>query len=100
MKLPDVRFNIDPKTGAWIPVTPEDARAPYVRFERRPIAVGESYRVVKGGIATGESKLFPAGQTQKIVMILRHLDGSEDEALHYGGADFLPVDQLPGVENV
>lgn len=100
MKLADVRFNIDPKSGAWIPVTPEDARAPFIRFERRPITAGESYRVVKGGIATGETRQFPASQTRKIVQILRHLDGREEEALHYGGADFLPVDQLPGVENV
>jgi len=101
MTLAEVRFNIDPKTGAWVLLDADQTpRAPYVSFERRPVATGETYRVRHaGGHLTDEAREFPAGQTHKIVQILHHPDGLAEEALFYGGPEGAPVDHFPGVAN-
>lgn len=101
MTLAEVQFNIDAKTGAWVLVeTGQKPRAPYVRFERRPITTGETYRVRHpSGNLTDELRHFPAEQTHKIVQVLHHSDGRMDEVLHYGGPDGSPIDHFPGVDN-
>ena len=99
MKLADVRFNILPKTGAWHPVPPEEAKAPYVRFELRPILPGETVPVFRNGVPTGEQAAYPPGMVNKIVKIIHQADGSQEVCVHFGGAEHTPCDRLPGVDN-
>jgi hypothetical protein len=97
MKLSDLRFNVH-ESGAWTPVLPEDAKAPYITFEQRAIEPGETYPVKHpSGMFFGQKATYPAGQKHKIIRILHQPDGTTQESLHYGH-DHTPVDSLPGVD--
>jgi len=97
-RLSDLRYNVDPKTGAWIEVEPGREIAPYVTMDSRPVAPGETYtRCRPNGNPTSEQIEFPKEQTTKIIATLHFPDGSGVEFPHRDG-DGKPLERIHGVE--
>ena len=94
----DLRYRIDPKTGAWYQVPASDDRLPYITMEQRPLEEGETYEErTAAGHSTGKHAAFPEGRTHQLVAVWHMADGQTVDCPHFG-PDGIPLERHPDVD--